>query len=236
MLIDQALRDPNCQHCMMMPMCSHKISPTSCEHRTTPVVTRTHDLKRRELLYSYRDDFNCLFAVNSGALKTFHIDMNGQERIHQFYLPGEIIGLDAIHVGHHPYSAIALTQASVCEIPFDNLTNFIAATPNLQKQLFTSLSHRINVNHYVTASTAEQRLAGFLQDINNRLQHHSTQAEFELPMSRYDIGNYLGLAPETISRLFTRFQQAALINVQNKKIHLIDPNKLQWIAQEGMNN
>lgn len=235
MLNDQALRDLNCQHCMMMPMCMHKTA-SACQHPKAPVVTRTHTLKRRELLYSYRDDFKCLFAVNSGALKTFHIDMNGQERIHQFYLPGEIIGLEAIHLGYHPYSAIALKPASVCDIPFDNLTNFIAATPNLQKQLFTSLSHRINVSHYVTASTAEQRLAGFLQDICHRLHHHTAHVEFELPMSRYDIGNYLGLAPETISRLFTRFQQAELINVQNKKIQLIDPNKLQWIAQEGMGN
>lgn len=231
---NQALLDPNCQHCMMMPMCSEQAKEV-CKHQQTPVVTHTHELKRREILYSYRDDFKCLFAVNYGALKTFHIDMNGQERIHQFYLPGEIIGLEAIHVGHHPYSAIALTSSSVCEIPFDNLTNFIAATPNLQKQLFNALSHRINVSHYVTASTAEQRLAGFLQDVCQRLHHHDATAAFELPMSRYDIGNYLGLAPETVSRLFTRFQQAALIQVQNKKIHIIDRNKLQWIAQEGMN-
>lgn len=229
---EQATLSPNCQHCMMMPMCSHKDIP--CTHQKTPVVTQTNELKRREILYSYRDEFKCLFAVNTGALKTFEIDMNGQERIHQFYLPGEIIGLEAIHLGYHPYSAIALTPSTVCEVPFDNLTNFIAATPTLQKQLFRSLSHRINVNHYVTASTAEQRLAGFLQDIWKRQHHHRSDAAFELPMSRYDIGNYLGLAPETISRLFTRFQQANLIHVQNKKICIIDHDKLQWTAQEGM--
>jgi CRP/FNR family transcriptional regulator len=223
-----------CQHCMMETICTHLPGNLGNECKLNPVVKLAQNLKRKELLYSYHDPFKCIFVVSSGTIKTFQIDMNGQERIQNFYLPGEVIGLEAIQTGFYPYSAIAVTASTVCEIPFDNLLDFVADIPALQKHIITTLGYRINQGHYVTAPSAEQRLAAFIIDMSQRLNHDNTHPDIELPMSRYDIGNYLGLAPETISRIFTRFQQAKLLHVQQKRITLTNPSKLQWIAKDGI--
>lgn len=223
-----------CRHCMMETVCVHLPTHEGRQCKLNPVVKQSQNLKRKELLYSYHDPFKCIFVVSSGAIKTFQIDMNGQERIQNFYLPGEVIGLEAIQTGFYPYSAIAVTASTVCEIPFENLLDYVSDIPALQKHIITTLGYRINQGHYVTAPSAEQRLAAFIIDMSQRLNHDNKHPDIELPMSRYDIGNYLGLAPETISRIFTRFQQAKLLQVQQKKITLMNTSKLQWIAQDGI--
>lgn len=224
----------NCDVCMMTNVCGHLLEREPHQCKLNPVAKQSLQLKRKELLYSYRDTFKCIYAVNAGAVKTFQIDMNGQERILNFYLPGEVIGLEAIQTGYYPYSAIAMTPATLCEIPFNDLLDYISDYPALQRHIITTLGYRINQGQYITAPGAEQRLAAFILDINNRVNDKDNQNTLELAMSRYDIGNYLGLAPETISRIFTRFQQAALIQVQQKKITLLNASKLQWIAQDGI--
>jgi CRP/FNR family transcriptional regulator len=211
----------------------HESTKKPCQQDTDKVVEKTQPLKRKELLYSYRDTFKHVYAVRTGAIKTFQIDMNGQERIHGFYLPGEIIGLEAIDAGYYPYSAIALTASSVCEIPFNRLLDYVATFPYLQRQLITTISHRMNQGQYTNAPTSEQRLASFILDMADRLHGNQLYESIDLPMSRYDIGNYLGLAPETVSRMMTRFQQSDLIHAQHKKITLLNVTTLQWIAQDG---
>lgn len=224
----------SCDVCMMTNVCAHLPEREPHQCKLNPVAKQSLQLKRKELLYSYRDTFKCIYAVNAGAVKTFQIDMNGQERILNFYLPGEVIGLEAIQSGYYPYSAIAIAPTTLCEIPFNHLLDYIADYSALQRHVIITLGYRINQGQYVTAPGAEQRLAAFILDINKRINHDNQHACMELPMSRYDIGNYLGLAPETISRIFTRFQHAELIQVQQKKISLLNTTKLQWIAQDGM--
>lgn len=218
----------------MTEICSHATTCTPTQLSINPAVSHSTSLKRKELLFSYRDHFKCVYAVHSGAIKTFQVEMNGQERINHFYLPGELIGLEAFQLGHYPHSAIALTTSTVCEIPFDHLLEIVATNSALQKHLITTFSERISQSQYVTAPTAEQRLAAFVLDMSKRLKNLKSPCDIELPMSRYDIGNFLGLAPETISRLFTRFQQSNLLKVQNKKITLTDRESLQWVAQDGL--
>lgn len=225
--------DDDCHQCKLVNLCTHPHSLDACPNQPSNIARQTLPLKRKEVLYSYHDPFQCVYVIHAGAIKTFQIDIHGQERIQHFYLPGEIIGLEAIETGSYPYTAIALTQTIVCEIPFENLMTTIAGRSQLQKSFVVSLAERINQGQYVNAPAAEQRLAAFLLDMRKRM-HQDAQHEIELPMSRYDIGNYLGLAPETISRIFTRFQQAKLVHVQNKKVSLTNMASLQWIAQDGV--
>lgn len=220
----------NCEHCKFGAMCSHQ---QQCQVASEPLIDHVINLKRRESLYSYRDDFKCVYAVRRGAIKTYQIGVDGVELIQQFYLPGEIIGLDAISLGYYPYSAMALVDSSVCVVAFDNLLNATAGYPLLQREMIDIMSQQINAGDYVAAPTADQRVAAFLLDMYARSRSTYANDEIELSMSRYDIGNYLGLAPETISRILTKFQQHNLIIAQHKLIKFLDRDKLLWIAQEG---
>lgn len=223
-----------CQQCWMECICQHASQTEAPACKPNPVLKHTSELKCRELLYSYHDPLKSIYVIKAGAIKSFQIDLNGQERILNFYLPGEVIGLEAIQTGFYPYSAIALSKTLVCEIPYESLLDYIADYRELQRHIVKVLGFRINQGQYIINHHAEQSLAAFILDIAARLHQEQVTLAFELPMSRYDIGNYLGLAPETVSRLFTRFQSAGLLQVQNKKIKIISADKLRWVSQEGL--
>lgn len=217
----------SCHHCIFTSFCQ-RAAPAS------PLVSGRQLLKRRESLYSYRDAFSHLYAIKSGAVKTFHVDLEGQESIHQFYLAGEILGFEAIYLNHYPFSAIAITNTTVCRIPYERLINLISSRPDLNRHLLTSISQRFSFGQYVTAPTADQRLSAFLLELSRRQPDCNTPIELDLCMSRQDIGNYLGLAAETISRILSRFQKNRLLVIKSKKIKLLDHTQLQWIAQDGL--
>lgn len=193
-------------------------------------------LKRQETLYSYHDTFHSIYAVSSGAIKTVHIDLEGNQHIQQFYFQGEILGFDAIHPTHHPFSAISVTSSEICKIPYSSLMNFMSLNHQFYTQLIAKISQRFNFGLYVNSYSAQQRLACFLLELTKRLNIDKTTLELELLMSRQDIAHYLGLATETISRVLTRFQQKNIIEIAHKKIKIIDIDALQWIAQDGMLN
>lgn len=217
----------SCKHCTLGTFC-RSADPDS------PLVTGHQVLKRRESLYSYRDSFSSIYAIASGAIKTFQIDVEGKERIHQFYLPGEILGFEAIHPNYFPLSAMAITNTKVCRISYERLIDFVTIHPHLFRRLMESVSQRFNFGVYVTAATAEQRMASFLLELCGRIPNNLSTQDVDLCMSRQDIGNYLGLAAETISRVLSRFKNRKLIVITNKKINVLDSVKLQWIAQDGL--
>lgn len=151
------------------------------------------------------------------------------------YLPGELFGLDAISSGTHCCSAIALERSSACEIPFDQLEELGAQIPSLMRQTVRIMSKEILRDKrimQITKNSAPGRLAAFLLGLSERLRERGFAAqEYHLSMSRIDIGNYLGLADETVSRLFTRFQEDGLLAVERKRIRLIDIPRLQAVAR-----
>lgn len=215
----------NCIKCGLYAFCD-------VAELNAPLITHQQHLKRKETLYSCKDNLTHIYAIHSGAVKTYHIDLDGQERIVQFYLAGELIGFEAIHSNYHPFSAMTLMQTQVCQVSFNKFMSLIESNPILQKALLSSLSQRTNFGHYVTAATSEQRIASFLLELAKRLDANQPSASLELAMSRQDMGNYLGLAAETISRVLTRFQQMGLIVCHNKTIQLKNRSQLQYIAQE----
>jgi CRP/FNR family transcriptional regulator, anaerobic regulatory protein len=199
------------------------------------IIKRRKPLQKGEYLFHNGTDFHAIYAVRSGSIKTYTESEQGDEQITGLYLPGELLGLDAIHNHQHPCSAIALETTSLCEIPFGTLEELSEKVPNLNHQLFRIMSKEIASDQtllmLMAQKNAEERLAAFLVNLSSRLkQRNFSETEFFLSMSRKDIGNYLGLTIETISRTFSRFQSEGLLTTQRKYVNILKLHDLKAIA------
>ena len=154
--------------------------------------------------------------------------------IRGFYFAGEILGLEAIYTRNYLCSAVALSETVVCEIPYDNCLELLQSDPALQKHFLNLMSQQLNINSYLFSIKAEQRLAAFLIDLSSRLHPCEKKIELLLPISRQDIGNYLRLTTETISRIFSRLKENKIISIDYKKIRFLQPETLKLIA--GVND
>jgi CRP/FNR family transcriptional regulator len=201
------------------------------------IIKRRRPVKRGDYLYRSGQRFESIFAVKSGSFKTFCVSEDGREQVTGMFLPGELFGLDAISTSIHACSAIALERSSVCEIPFHELEVLGKQIPNLLQQIVRIMSKEISRDKRVlqaTKSGAESKLATFLLSLSERYRERGFAAsEFRLSMSRGDIGNYLGLAEETVSRLFTRFEEQGLLGVERKEVHLLNLEGLRAVARGG---
>ena len=200
------------------------------------MINRTHHLKRGEFLFRSGEAFHSLYAVRAGSLKTLTPSVGGSEQIVGFHLSGELLGFDAINTEKHTCDASALETTSLCEIPFDQLQNLSINFPSLQRHIFRLMSREISTDEglllLLGKKSAEERLASFLLSLSNRFSRYGfSPYEFNLSMSRYDISNHLGLAVETVSRLFTRFQSNGLIQVSSKNVKIMDLNKLKNLSE-----
>lgn len=179
--------------------------------------------------------FKKIYAVKSGMCKSTRVDQAGTEYVQSFHLPGELFGLDAIYAKKYGFSVVALNTAVLCELDYAELESLCSSIPSLQRQLFNLLSRDIYTSHVNPIEhfdqTAEQKLAGFLHNLLSRLQArgHATM-QIHLPMSRRDIANHLGLAPETISRLLKKFQQQGVVEIDNRDVNVVDADKLEKLV------
>lgn len=224
-----------CSECSLFQLCLPATLDAEDIEQLEDIVQRRRPLRRGEYLYRAEDPFRAIYAVRAGAIKTTVLSINGEEQITGFHLPGEILGLDAINSGRHPCSAQALETTSVCEIPFDNLEYLATKIPGLQQSLLRIMSKEIFKDHellYAVAKrSADERLAIVLLSFSNRFGRRGlSRTRFRLPMSRAELSNYLGLAPETMSRLFRRFQEQGLITASGKEIALQDIGALRDLA------
>lgn len=179
------------------------------------------------------DPFRGLIAVREGCFKSFVTDREGREQVLGFHLPGELIGLDAVQSKRHRSDVVALGSSAMCLLEYNELLSLSSCSRQLQQQLFRLFSGRLaDQNWRGTDLTAEERIAGFVLDVANRLaQRGLPDEEFELQMSRSDIGNYLGLATETVSRVFRRLHDQGLVDVRRKRVKLGDRAALEHLAE-----
>jgi CRP/FNR family transcriptional regulator len=210
------------------------LTPDDVE-RLDDIVKRTRPLHRGDFLFRNGDRFRSLYVVKTGSLKTFAPSPEGGEQVLGFHLPGELIGLDAIDKDAHACSAKVLETSAICEIPFARLEELTASIPSLQHQMYRLLSkeiaHDTDMLLLLGKKNAEERLAAFLLSMSKRLAKRGLSAtDFYVSMSRHEIGNYLGLAVETVSRLFTRFQDDGLMRVDRKHIELLDIDALDTLV------
>lgn len=228
-----------CGDCSLFELCLPVSLGKSDIDLLDEIVQRRRPLAKGDHLYRSGDQFHAIYAVRAGALKTVAISEDGEEQVTGFHLPGEMLGFDAINHGVHPCSAIALETTSVCEIPFENLEELAMRIPGLQHTLLRIMSKEIfqhqEMLHAVAKRTAEERLAIVLLSFSERYAKRGLSAvRFRLPMSRSDLSNYLGLAPETMSRLFKRFQEQGLVTSDGKEIVLESIDGLREMAHQSM--
>jgi CRP/FNR family transcriptional regulator len=199
------------------------------------IIRRRRPVARGDHLFVCGDRFRSIYAVHSGSLKTYRMTEDGREQVTGFFLPGELVGLDAIGHDEHRGAARALETAGVCEIPFADLEALGERIPGLSKQLLRIMSREMHADHLLLMllgkRSADERLAAFLVSLSQRFGARGYSAtEFHLSMSRIDIGNYLGLAVETVSRLFGRLQRQGILEVRNRLVCLRDPARLHELA------
>ncbi len=189
--------------------------------------TLKRTFSRSDYLYRSGDKFRSLFAIRSGSFKTQILHEDGREQITGFQMAGEIIGLDAISTDIHACEAVAMESSEVCELPFNKLEALSREIPSLQRHLHKIMSREIvrdqGIMLLLGSMRAEERLAAFLLNLSQRFATRGLSGtQFQLCMSRQEIGSYLGLKLETVSRAFSHFQTEGLINVKVRTIEIIN--------------
>jgi CRP/FNR family transcriptional regulator, anaerobic regulatory protein len=227
-----AVRVTSCSSCCLQGVClpcgqnSEKLTDMD---ELTRVKRR---VARGSALYRSGDAFDSVYAVRSGSFKSVGLSRSGEEKVTGVHLAGEVLGLEAINSSKHGFDAVALEDSEVCVIPFAQLTQLASRIPELQSQLLRMLSSDISRDQglmlLLGGMDAEQRLAAFLLSLARRYQKLGyASTRFTLRMTREDIGSYLGLTLETVSRLFSRMQRDGLIAAQQKEIELKDMARLR---------
>jgi CRP/FNR family transcriptional regulator len=225
-----------CASCGLDPLCN--VLDYAGEQSGVPdgLLLRRRPVARGETLFHYGDPFHSVFAVKQGSVKTYIPRPDRAAQLVGFHLPGELIGAGAMAGESYPYTARALENSRVCEIRLGLLPESGRPLQQIQRAVIELLGREVAFNNELIAAlvhqSAEQRVAGFLISLSERLQRRGMPcAEFNLSMSRSDIGNYLGLASETVSRILTRFSKADLIDVRHKRVQLRHPETLAGIAE-----
>jgi CRP/FNR family transcriptional regulator len=191
-----------------------------------------HAYQRGGFLYRSGAKFQSLYAIRTGFFKTQVLHEDGREQVTGFQMAGEIIGMDAISSDAHACDAIALEDSEVCEIPFSRLEELSRRLPSLQRHLHRILSREIvrdqGIMLLLGSMRAEERLAAFLLNLSQRFAARGySPTSFYLRMTRQEIGSYLGMKLETVSRTLSNFQGAGLITIRNKSVEIHNLQKLQ---------
>lgn len=226
-----------CRNCDMRQVCpSNRLGDSNAPGRGM-LASRT--VARGEHLFRQGDTLRSLYVVRSGSVKTYLSTRYGLDHVVRFYLPGEVVGLDALADTRHPSSAQALEISSVCRIALDAVDGN-RGNPKIQRQLLKLASQEMVSEHARSVMLAQrdagERLATFLLQLSQRYAKRGySDHEFNLSMSRQDIASLLALAVETVSRLFTHFQSIGLISVERRHIRILSPEGLRNIlTAEGL--
>ncbi|MDH2918811.1 MAG: fumarate/nitrate reduction transcriptional regulator Fnr [Sideroxydans sp.] len=222
----------HCATCNLRELCMPVDLSGDDMQRINDLVQKKQRVARGDYLYRSNDPFHSLYAIRTGSFKTQVLHADGREQVTGFQMTGEIIGLDAISTDLHSCDAVAMEDSEVCALPFNQLETMSRELPSLQRHLYKIMSREIvrdqGIMLLLGSMRAEERLAAFLLNLSQRLARRGFSAtQFQLRMSRQEIGSYLGLKLETVSRAFSHFQELGLINVKVRAIEIIDVQKLQ---------
>ncbi len=226
----------SCEGCTVPGLCladnllDH--SPGEGRAKLGSIIHQHRLLNRAEYLFIAGDRFTALYIICSGSAKSYVLSESGEQQITGFHFPGDLIGIDGFDTGRHAYSLEFLETSSVCRVGLAELDKLLAESSVLRSCVLKVMSHALIEEQRLLLSlgklNAEQRLAGFLLDLSVRFKHRGvSEHAFNLSMSRNDIANYLGLVVETISRTLSKFQRLGLIDVQRRRIQILQADKLK---------
>ncbi|GGB89961.1 transcriptional activator protein anr [Marinobacterium zhoushanense] len=233
----RSLQQVHCSTCSLSSLCLPvSLNMTEME-RLDDIIEKSRPLKKGEHLFHQGESFSSVYAVRAGTIKSYTLTNEGEEQITGFYFPGELVGMSGVDGVTYPVSAKVLETTTVCEIPFERLDDLAGQMPELRRQMLRTMGKELRDDQQMmmllSKKNAEQRVATFLIKLSTRFRARGYSAsQFRLSMSRNEIGNYLGLAVETVSRIFTRFQAMSLIRVDGKEIELVSLSDLYDLAGE----
>jgi CRP/FNR family transcriptional regulator len=228
----------DCAHCNLRVSClPHGLTISELEHIDGRLVMVRRKVAQGEVLFRAGDRFDSLFEIWTGFFKTVITTNQGREQVTGFQMGGELLGLDGIDAGHHDVDAVALESSQVCVIPYAELEALAREVPALQRQIHRLMSREIVNDHgvmlHLGSMHADERVAAFLLNLTERLHVRGfSAASVVLRMSREEIGSYLGLTLETVSRTFSKFQAAGLLFVRQRHIQITDPAGLRHLLND----
>jgi CRP/FNR family transcriptional regulator len=217
----------HCASCSMRELCLPVGLDREALRTLDEMIGSRRKLRKGDALYRAGEAFGHLYAVRVGSLKTTVLAEDGREQVAGYHMLGDIIGLDGIGSERHGCDAIALEDTEVCAMAFGRLEELARSLPALQHNLHRFIAREITRDHDVMlllgSMRAEERLATFLINLSERYRRRGySSTEFVLRMTREEIGSYLGLTLETVSRLFSRFQEEGLLQVQGRAVKILD--------------
>ena len=224
-----------CSDCNLRELCMPMGLSGGEMDKLDELVATRRKIKRKELLFHNGEKFTSLFAIRTGFFKTCVAADDGRDQVTGFQMAGEVVGLDGIVGDRHTCNAIALEDADVCVMPFDRIAELSREISALQHHVHRIMSREIvrenGVMLLLGSMRAEERLAAFLLNLTQRLHARGFSAhELVLRMTREEIGSYLGLKLETVSRTFSRFSEDGIVEVRQRHIRILDSAALQRIA------
>jgi len=225
-----------CKDCGIHGLCS-EVNGSEVDLRLPETIVRNRRVfERGDLLFRTDEPVRTIYAVRSGSVKTYVLTKNGRMQITGFHIAGELLGLGAMSARYFTTEAMALETTMVCEVPIEMIEFYSKEIPSVRQQMLKILSREILDNQELMLllgkKSADERLATFLLSISQRFRRRNySPSEFNLSMSRSDIGNYLGITEETVSRVFTRFQNEGLLATERRQVQLLDLERLDNIAR-----
>jgi CRP/FNR family transcriptional regulator len=234
MLQDMSKSSASCASCVLTKICMPVDVDDDAAALFQRLVSTRVRLRKGDVLFRAGDKFTALYSIRLGSIKTVTLTDDGNEQVSGYHMPGEIIGVEGIGNDVHTCQALALEDSEVCMLPFDRIEKLAHEDAGFQRHLYRLLSSAIVHERAVTlmlgTMRAEQRLASFLLDLSTRYRMRGySSTEFVLRMTREEIGSHLGLKLETVSRLFSRFAEEGLINVNGRLVKLLDRIALQHL-------
>jgi CRP/FNR family transcriptional regulator len=229
-----------CSSCNLRELCLPGLLCAEDIARVENIVYARRRVKRGDTLFSAGAEFSAVYAIRSGFFKTSVVDGEGREQVTGFHMGGELMGLDGLGSGMYNGSAVALEDSEVCVLPYALIEEMAREVPALQRNLHAVLAREIVRDHGVMmllgSMRAEERLATFLINLSKRFMRRGYSAsDFHLRMTREEIGSYLGLKLETVSRLFSAFQKDGHIDVQQKHVRIVSIAGLQSLLNGSRN-
>ncbi len=227
-----------CASCNLRELCLPMGLSSNDLDQLDTLVAKRRNVPRGEHLFRNGEHFDAIYAVRTGFFKTCVSSEDGRDQVTGFQMAGELLGLDGISSDHHHCDAVALEDSTVCVIPFNQLEQFSREFTVLQHQFHKIMSREIVRDHGVMLllgnMRAEERLAAFLLNLTQRLQARGfSPSSLVLRMTREEIGSYLGLKLETVSRTFSKFQEDGVLDVKQRQITVLDPKALQRIVSNA---
>lgn len=221
----------SCKNCSLSKLCPPRGLSNVDLARFEVSVHARPPIPKGGTLYRAGESFYGLYAIKSGAFKSTVTAEDGDEQIVGFHMPGELVGFDGVESTHN-CSMVSLDRSKVCELPLHDLTFLSQNVEGLQHEVYAMMRRQISQEQamflLLARHTAESRVASFLVSMSHRLGSHGiSRNEFNLVMSRHDIANYLGLAAETVSRLITRLQDNGIIEIDCRRLSILDFSALK---------